>query len=54
MERIASFYDEEIARTVEWFSRMFEPALMLFIGLVIGGIVILMYLPIFELASSIQ
>lgn len=54
MERIASFYDEETARTVEWFSRMFEPALMLFIGLIIGGIVILMYMPIFELASSIQ
>lgn len=54
MERIAGFYDDEIARTVEWFSRLFEPALMLFIGLVIGGIVILMYLPIFELASSIQ
>lgn len=54
MERIASFYDDEIARTVEWFSRLFEPTLMLFIGLVIGGIVILMYLPIFELASSIQ
>ncbi|TAN80879.1 MAG: type II secretion system F family protein [Gallionella sp.] len=54
MERIAGFYDDEIARTVEWFSRLFEPALMLFIGLIIGGIVILMYLPIFELASSIQ
>ena len=54
MERIAGFYDEEIARTVEWFSRLFEPALMLFIGMIIGGIVILMYLPIFELASSIQ
>lgn len=54
MERIAGFYDEEIARMVEWFSRLFEPALMLFIGLVIGGIVILMYMPIFELASSIQ
>ncbi|MRR51417.1 MAG: type II secretion system F family protein [Rhodocyclaceae bacterium] len=54
MERIASFYDDEIARSVEWFSRLFEPALMMFIGLLIGGIVILMYLPIFELASSIQ
>lgn len=54
MERIAGFYDEEIARTVDWISRLFEPALMIFIGLLIGGIVILMYLPIFELASSIQ
>ncbi len=54
MERIAAFYDEEIARGVEWFSRLFEPLLMIAIGLVIGGIVILMYLPIFELAGSIQ
>lgn len=54
MERIAAFYDDEIRRSVEWFSRLFEPALMLFIGLVIGGIVILMYMPIFELAGSIQ
>ncbi|MDP3512116.1 MAG: type II secretion system F family protein [Sulfuritalea sp.] len=54
LERIAGFYDDEIARSVEWFSRLFEPALMLGIGLLIGGIVILMYMPIFELASSIQ
>ncbi|OHC67892.1 MAG: type II secretion system protein [Rhodocyclales bacterium RIFCSPLOWO2_02_FULL_63_24] len=54
LERIAGFYDDEIARSVEWFSRLFEPALMMGIGLLIGGIVILMYMPIFELASSIQ
>lgn len=54
MERIASFYDEEISRAVEWASRLFEPVLMIFIGLLIGGIVILMYMPIFELASSLQ
>lgn len=54
MERIADFYDEDIAREVAWFSRVFEPALMAVIGLVIGGIVVLMYLPIFELAGAIQ
>lgn len=54
MERIAAFYDDEIARTVDWFSRLFEPILMIFIGLLIGGIVVLMYLPIFELAGAIQ
>lgn len=54
MERIASFYDEEISRAVEWASRLFEPVLMIFIGLLIGGIVILMYMPIFELAGSLQ
>jgi general secretion pathway protein F len=54
MERIASFLDEEIARWVEWFTRLFEPILMAFIGLVIGAIVVLMYMPVFELAGSIQ
>jgi general secretion pathway protein F len=54
MERIANFYDEEMARWVEWFTRLFEPLLMALIGLVIGLIVILMYFPIFELAGSLQ
>lgn len=54
MERIAAFYDEENARQVDLFTRSFEPALMVVMGLVIGGIVVLMYLPIFQLANSIQ
>jgi general secretion pathway protein F len=54
MERVASFHDEEMARWVEWFTRLFEPLLMVVIGLVIGMIVVLMYLPIFELAGSLQ
>lgn len=54
MDRIANFHDEEMARSVEWFSRLFEPILMALIGLVIGIIVVLMYLPIFELAGAIQ
>jgi len=54
MERIAAFHDEEISRWVDWFSRLFEPILMAVIGLVIGAIVILMYMPIFELAGSLQ
>lgn len=54
MERIAAFYDDEIARWVDWFSRLFEPILMAFIGLIIGLIVVLMYLPIFELAGGLQ
>jgi general secretion pathway protein F len=54
MERIAKLYDDEIARWVDWFARLFEPLLMIAIGLIIGVIVLLMYLPIFELASSIQ
>jgi general secretion pathway protein F len=54
MERIAVFYDDEMARFVEWFTRLFEPLLMTAVGLIIGLIVVLMYLPIFELAGSVQ
>lgn len=54
MERIAEFHDEEMSRWVEWFTRLFEPLLMTAIGLVIGAIVWLMYMPVFELAGSIQ
>lgn len=54
MERIAELYDDENARALEIFSRVFEPLLMATIGLIIGSIVVLMYLPIFELAANIQ
>jgi general secretion pathway protein F len=54
MERIATFFDEELGRWIDWFTRLFEPILMLFIGLVIGVVVLLLYLPIFELAGGIE
>src|SRR3954470_17768398 len=54
MDRIAAFHDEELARWVDWFTKLFEPLLMALIGVIIGGIVVLMYLPIFELAGSLQ
>jgi general secretion pathway protein F len=54
MERTSDFMDEELAIWIDWFSKLFEPVLMGFIGVVIGMIVVLMYMPIFELASSIQ
>jgi len=54
MERIAAFHDDEMARSVERFTRLFEPLLMAAIGLVIGTIVVLMYMPIFELAGSLR
>lgn len=54
MERIAAFYEEETARWLERFIKVFEPLLMTFVGVAIGVIVVLMYFPIFELAGSIQ
>ncbi len=54
LERIARFHDDETARAVDAFVRVFEPVLMAFLGAAVGIVVVLMYMPIFELAGSIQ
>jgi general secretion pathway protein F len=54
LERAATFYDEELARFTEWVGKVVSPVLMLIMGILIGGIVVLMYLPIFQVAEQIQ
>lgn len=54
MERIAVFYDAEAERAAEWLTRLFSPLLMLAMGLIIGSVVVLMYLPIFQLAEQVR
>ena len=54
LAQIARFHDDEVSRYVEWFTKAFEPVLMAVLGLAIGGVVVLMYMPIFELAGSIR
>jgi general secretion pathway protein F len=54
MERIALFHEEAFARWLDTFVKAIGPILMAVIGVAIGGVVLLMYLPIFELAGSIQ
>lgn len=50
----ASFYDGEISRWIDRFTRTFEPLLMAGIGLIVGAIVVLLYMPIFDLAGSLS
>ena len=52
--QLASFQNDVLERGIDRLTRLLEPILMIAIGLAIGGIVVLMYLPIFDLASSIQ
>lgn len=54
LERTARFADDDFGRWVDWASRLLEPILMTAIGIVIGTVVVLMYLPIFDLAGSLQ
>jgi general secretion pathway protein F len=48
------YHEAEISVWMERFSKAFEPCLMAFIGLMVGTIVVLLYMPIFDLAGSIQ
>ncbi|MDO8653458.1 MAG: type II secretion system F family protein [Undibacterium sp.] len=50
----AAFYDAEISRWIDRFTRSFEPLLMAAIGIVVGAIVILLYMPIFDLAGDMS
>jgi type IV pilus assembly protein PilC len=52
--KIADFYDEEIDATVEGLTSLLEPLLIVVLGVVVGGIVIAMYLPIFKLITVIK
>jgi general secretion pathway protein F len=52
--QIARFHDDEVARFIDWFTRAFEPILMAVLGVSVGLVVVLMYMPIFELAGSIK
>lgn len=54
MEKIADFYEEEVDQAVENLTSMIEPFMLVFLGVVIGGLVISMYLPIFQMAGAIS
>ena len=51
--KIADFYDEEVDSAVANLTSLLEPVLMVFLGIVIGGVVIAMYLPIFKLVTVV-
>lgn len=53
LERAAAFHDEELQRLSDWVTRTVNPILMLVMGLIIGAIVVLMYLPVFTLVESV-
>lgn len=53
LEKIAEFYEEEVDVAVENLTAMIEPLMMVFLGTVIGGLVVSMYLPVFQLAGAV-
>ncbi len=53
LEKIAIFYEEEVDQAVENLTSMIEPFMLVFLGVVIGGLVVSMYLPIFKMAGAV-
>lgn len=54
LEKVADFYEDEVSNSLESLSSMIEPLLMAFLGVVIGGIVICMFMPIFKMHEIVQ
>jgi type IV pilus assembly protein PilC len=53
LNKVADFYEDEVDVAVEGLTSLLEPMIMAFLGVVIGGLVIAMYLPIFSMASNV-
>ena len=54
LTKIADFYDEEVDAAVSNLLALMEPVMIVFLGVVVGGMVIAMYLPIFDMVNAVQ
>ena len=54
LERIATFYDNEVESTTEALTSLIEPLLIAFLGVVVGGMIVALYLPIFQISTLIK
>jgi type IV pilus assembly protein PilC len=54
LQKIADFYEEEVDAAVTGLTSLIEPVMMAFLGVVVGGLIIAMYLPIFKLAGTVS
>jgi type IV pilus assembly protein PilC len=53
LRKVAEFFEDEVDASVESLASLMEPVIMVFLGGLIGGLVIAMYLPIFKLGSVV-
>ncbi len=53
LNKVAEFYEEEVDNAVASLSSLMEPFIIAFLGIIVGGLVVAMYLPIFKMASAV-
>jgi type IV pilus assembly protein PilC len=51
LNTVADFYDEEISTSMERFITLVEPVMLVFMGVVIAGLLLALYMPLFQLSS---
>jgi len=54
LNKLADFYEDDVDRTIEGLLKLIEPLMMIFIGAIVGGILIALYLPIFTIAGALS
>jgi type IV pilus assembly protein PilC len=54
LSKIADFYDDEVDTAVATLTSLLEPIMIVFLGVIVGGLVVAMYLPIFKLVTLIK
>jgi type IV pilus assembly protein PilC len=54
LHKIAEFYDQEVEATTEALTALIEPLMIVFIGAIIGGMIVCLYLPIFDIYNHIN
>jgi type IV pilus assembly protein PilC len=54
LQKVADFYDVEVETMVASLTSMLEPILIIFMGVIVGAMVISLYLPIFQLATGVR
>jgi type IV pilus assembly protein PilC len=54
LSKIADFYDEEVDAAVSNLLSLLEPIMIVFLGVIVGGMVVAMYLPIFDMMNVVQ
>jgi type IV pilus assembly protein PilC len=54
LTKIAEFYDQEVEAATEQLTAMIEPLMVAFLGIVVGGMIVALYLPIFNISTLIK
>ena len=53
LDKVASFYEQEVDNAVDGLTALMEPMIMAVLGVLVGGLIIAMYLPIFQLGNVV-